>query len=107
MTPLTSSRSGRAASSVVMSTERKSTSPRASAPGATPNDSNQSLRMSRTGFIRSLRSAALEVPAELPVRDGRVVEDDLLLHRGVEQVLEDEIPEGLSRHLRVLERLDR
>src|SRR5438552_13858307 len=82
-----------------------------SAEGATPNVSAGSQRMSRTGSTDDEStadgtSAALEVASELPVRHAVVVEDDLLLDRRVQQVLEDEVAERLARDLRRAERLD-
>src|SRR5439155_3704675 len=56
---------------------------------------------------RGRRSATFEVPGELPVGDGLVVEDRLLLHGGVQQVFEREVAEGLARDLTLAERLDR
>src|ERR1044072_5455996 len=52
-------------------------------------------------------SAPFEVALQLPVRDAQVVEDDLLLHGGVQQVPEDEVAEDLARDARSAELLDR
>src|SRR5207247_11211269 len=73
-----------------------------------PKVSYASLRTSRIGFMdtESTASSAFEVALELPVRDHVVVEDDLLLHRGIQQVLEHEVAERFSSHLARAERLD-
>ena len=42
-------------------------------------------------------SSPFEVALQLPVGDAQVVEDDLFLHGGVQQVLEDEVAEDLAR----------
>src|ERR671910_2842420 len=110
-TPPTSSSGGSWRDGWVMFAVTRSMPARANAPGATPNVSNPSLRTSRTGFTeqryRREPSAALEVSGQLPIRDGRVVEDDLLLNGCVQQVLVHERAERLLRDMAVAEGLDR
>src|SRR5262245_13715301 len=53
------------------------------------------------------RSAPLEVADQLPVGDRVVVEDDLLLARHVQQVLEHVIAEPLPERLAAAHRVDR
>src|SRR3990172_11221716 len=52
-----------------------------------------------TGRGRPSPLPPLEVAGELPVGDGGVVEDDLLLLRGVQQVIEHEVAESLAGYL--------
>src|SRR5262245_1185244 len=69
--------------------------PRPATAPDTPGSSPGQACLRRAWPAASL--AALEVAGELPVRDDLVVEDDLLLLGGVQQVLEHEVAKSFSR----------